>query len=219
MRPLHQGLYRKNFAIPIMQMQLLSAQIPSKDGQQGYDLRLCHRGLLNPIGWKCFTSLSVRETHPCMPSSPPRKLTVDPAPHHDHLLQALFCAPGSHQRRGRQPHGRWSPWRSTRSWTGSRAAPPSVSGPPRASTRLRPPEHGPVRGRWGGIGPRLRPLGRRPARPGTGRTTRVAGHDRRGTRTFKTTGLPGWIAFNGAAQLAQPRRTTSQEGCGMPWSW
>ena len=39
-------------------------------------------------------------------------------------------------------------------------------------------------------------------------TTRDTGHGRRETRTIKTAQVPAWITFEGAAQVAQLRRTT-----------
>lgn len=39
-------------------------------------------------------------------------------------------------------------------------------------------------------------------------TTRDAGHGRKETRTIKTARIPAWITFEGAAQVAQVRRTT-----------
>ncbi len=39
-------------------------------------------------------------------------------------------------------------------------------------------------------------------------TTRDTGHGRKETRTIKTTQVPVWITFEGAAQIAQLRRTT-----------
>ena len=40
------------------------------------------------------------------------------------------------------------------------------------------------------------------------RTMRESGHGRKETRTIKTAQVPAWIAFEGAAQIAQLRRTT-----------
>jgi predicted transposase YbfD/YdcC len=40
-----------------------------------------------------------------------------------------------------------------------------------------------------------------------GHTTHSTGHGRRETRTIKVADIPGWIAFDGAAQVAQLRRT------------
>ena len=39
-----------------------------------------------------------------------------------------------------------------------------------------------------------------------------AGHGRRARRTIKAVLAPAWIGFDGAAQVAQPRRTVTQNG-------
>ena len=45
-----------------------------------------------------------------------------------------------------------------------------------------------------------------------GHTSRTRGHGRTATRTIKVVGVPTWIEFAGAAQIAQLRRTVTRRG-------
>ncbi|MBL0887599.1 ISAs1 family transposase [Myceligenerans sp. I2] len=62
-----------------------------------------------------------------------------------------------------------------------------------------------VKGNTGGLHARLKAL---PWKNIPATTSRSRGHGRRETRTIKVADVPAWIEFDGAAQVAQLRRTT-----------